>query len=163
MSPPPHYANLHGISQQDTGPSNTNMNNTYQQPYLPPGSPAPHDANKIQPYGENQNYNQNQSNIYPPDPAYGGAGGYYNGPQGPPPQGYYAPGPGQQMAGGYYGQPGMQVPPQGMYYQQQGPMYGYPQQQPYGYYPQDRGMGGSGICAGLLGALACCCCLDMMF
>ncbi|KAI4184907.1 MAG: hypothetical protein L6R41_004433 [Letrouitia leprolyta] len=75
-------------------------------------------------------------------------------------QSYYQQGPPQQ---GYYGQqppqPGYGPPQQGMYYQQQGPP-------PQGYYADDRGRGsgaGGGLCAGLLGALACCCCLDFLF
>ncbi|KAL8666157.1 MAG: hypothetical protein Q9202_001664 [Teloschistes flavicans] len=69
--------------------------------------------------------------------------------QGPPQQGYY----GQQQPG--YGPPQQQ----GMYYQQGPP--------PQGYYDDGRGRGsggaGGGLCAGLLGAMACCCCLDFLF
>jgi len=77
----------------------------------------------------------------------GGPGGYFQQQSsqqyGPAPQGY-----------GYYGQP----PPQGY-------GYGYGPGQPPngGYYERDRGSGGSGICAGLMAGLACCCCLDCLF
>ncbi|KAK8206570.1 hypothetical protein M8818_004403 [Zalaria obscura] len=87
--------------------------------------------------------------------------GYYGSPA---PQGYGSPAPYQQ---GPYGPPQQQGyqqgpygPPQqqGMYYQQQ-PMYA-PQG---GYYQQQqRGSSGEGICAGIMGALACCCCLDLL-
>ena len=95
----------------------------------------------------------------------------YSGPQ----QGYYSqqqPSYGQQQP--YYGPPGPQGQ-QGMYYQQQG-MYGpgYGQQGYYnqgygpgygpGYHSGQRGPGGAaeGAAAGLCGALACCCCLDLL-
>ncbi|KAF7871725.1 hypothetical protein EAF04_003832 [Stromatinia cepivora] len=71
--------------------------------------------------------------------------------QGYPPQGgYYAPGP--QM--GYHQQP--------QYGYQQQP-YGYQQgygQQPYG--QQQRGSSSEGFLGACLGALACCCCLDLL-
>ncbi|KAI0899698.1 hypothetical protein F4806DRAFT_453576 [Annulohypoxylon nitens] len=82
---------------------------------------------------------------YPPQqPGYGPPPnmGYYQ--QGPPPQGQYQ--------GGYYG------PPQGQqgYYQQ-----GYP---PQGQYQHQQSSSGADGCLGvLLGALACCCCLDCLF
>lgn len=119
-------------THQDAGP--------YPQPTPSPapghgteyyGSPAPRDPNQLQPYPQ-QSYQQQQ-----------GYGGY-----GPPQQGYYPPN--QQQ--GYYG-------PQ----QQGGGMYYAPQQQPQGYYGNQRPGGGGasqGLCAGLLGATACCCCLD---
>ena len=90
----------------------------------------------------------------------------YQGPGSPPPQGGYY----EQDRGYYNG------PPQGMNYGPPGPQYGgpqYGQPGPYqqGPYPQqpmyveDRRGGGTagGICAGLAGALACCCCLDCLF
>jgi hypothetical protein len=90
----------------------------------------------------------------------GSAGDYYGGQ--PQQQGYYPTQQGygqpQQNQQGYYpqGQP-MYYPPQ-----QQG---GYPPQQ-QGYYANDRGNSGSGaggICAGIMAAMACCCCLDILF
>lgn len=78
---------------------------------------------------------------------YGGQQQGYYGQQGPNPNYGYG---GQQGYGG--------GPPQG------GPGYGYGyQQQPNVVYERDRGMGGGGICAGLLAGLACCCCLDCLF
>ncbi|CAJ2513584.1 Uu.00g017030.m01.CDS01 [Anthostomella pinea] len=86
------------------------------------------------------------------------------------PQGPYGGGPPNQ--GGYYqGNPNMgyhqqqQGPPQGYYPPQQG--Y-YPPQQggyppPQGYYPQQRQSNSDGCMGALLGALACCCCLDCLF
>jgi hypothetical protein len=72
--------------------------------------------------------------------------------QGPPPQGYYG-----QQGPMYYQQQG---PPQGYYADNRGQYgpggYGY--QQPYG-----GGSAAEGVCAGLLGALACCCCLELLF
>ncbi|KAF2770392.1 LCM-domain-containing protein [Teratosphaeria nubilosa] len=91
---------------------------------------------------------------------------YYASP--PPQQGQYgAPAPYQQQQP-YQNVPG--YPPQQQPYGQQ--PYGQPGygQQPMGYYPQQQpppgayggrgGGAGEGICAGILGALACCCCLD---
>ncbi|EMC95691.1 hypothetical protein BAUCODRAFT_499058 [Baudoinia panamericana UAMH 10762] len=78
----------------------------------------------------------------------------------PPPQQQYGPGPGPYQQGG----PGPYGPPQQGYYQQQ-PMY-YQQAPPQqgGYYGnRPSGGAGEGICAGILGALACCCCLDFLF
>ena len=80
---------------------------------------------------------------FPGSPPPGGSYGLY---AQPPPQGYYQ---------------GYGYPPNGYYSQGQGMYY---QQQPYGY--QDRSGGAAaaeGIFAGLLGALACCCCVDMLF
>lgn len=79
-------------------------------------------------------------------------------PNQPPPQdrGYYQP----QQNMGYYQPPPQGYPPQqGAYYQQGG----YPQQ---GYYqqPQQQSSSGRDGCLGaLVGALACCCCLDILF
>lgn len=80
-----------------------------------------------------------------PQPAYGG-----HPPQGAPydpNQGYYQSN--QNM--GYFPQQGG-PPPQGAYYP---PQQGYPP-------PQERGSGSGGCLTGCLGALACCCCLDML-
>ncbi|TKA73979.1 hypothetical protein B0A55_05575 [Friedmanniomyces simplex] len=88
----------------------------------------------------------------PPPQQYGSPAPYGPGPYGPPQQqGFgYGPGPYQQQ-----GQP--------MYYQQQQP-YGQPGYPPPGGQYDHRGGGaGEGICAGILGAFACCCCLDMLF
>ncbi|EEP82308.1 predicted protein [Uncinocarpus reesii 1704] len=82
---------------------------------------------------------------YPPQ---GAAQDFYGGqqPQYPPQQqGYYPPQQGYPQQGMYYGPQGGQQPQQG-------------------YYVDDRRSGmGTGICAGILGALACCCCLDIIF
>ncbi|KAH8680912.1 hypothetical protein BX600DRAFT_428889 [Xylariales sp. PMI_506] len=95
-----------------------------------------------------------------PQPSYQQHGGYPPQQQvgfyGPPQQGgYYQPNPNM----GYY-------PPQQQ--QQQGP-YGPPQGGGYygqpGYYPQGRYQDSSsmGCLEGMLAALACCCCLDLLF
>jgi len=117
--------------------------------YPPPthnGSPAPGATDYYQqpygsspspspaPYGSQQLYAQ---------PAYGAQ------PQ-QQPQPYY-----QQQQQGPYG------PPQG------GMMYGQQPPPPQGYYANGRGQkqggAGEGLCAGLLGLAACCCCLDFLF
>ncbi|RMY21389.1 hypothetical protein D0867_03385 [Hortaea werneckii] len=89
---------------------------------------------------------------YGPPAPYGSSPGLYGpGPYGPPMQ---PPGP--------YGQP---PPGQPMYYQQPPPGGPYGGPPPGGYYDGSsrRGGTGEGICAGILGALACCCCLDFIF
>ncbi|KAI1825324.1 hypothetical protein F4861DRAFT_502424 [Xylaria intraflava] len=110
-------------------------------------------------------YQQGGAGPQAPQPVYHQQQPYGGGPNYPG----YGPNPGmsyQQQPGGYY-------PPQqsGPYYPpQQGPGY-YPPQQQGGYYPpqggyyQDSRAGaGAGGCLGaLLGALACCCCLDLLF
>jgi hypothetical protein len=124
--------------------------------------------------------NTNLSQTSPP-PSYPApvhdAGPYY--PNSPAPQGgspgtaqdYYGGGQPQQQ-GGYYPQQGYGQPQQQGYYPQGQPMYyppqqqGYPPQQQQGYYANDRGRSGDGaggICAGIMAALACCCCLDILF
>ncbi|KAK1062914.1 hypothetical protein LTR74_009861 [Friedmanniomyces endolithicus] len=123
--------------------------------YNPPQGPPPS-------YPPQAHYDAGPAPLSQGDPrAFGGYGSplpqpqesnfqapYGAGPYGGPPQQQgYGPGPYQQQ-----GQP--------MYYQQ-------PQQQPYGYPPPGQyggrgGGAGEGICAGLLGGLACCCCLDML-
>ena len=116
----------------------------YKGPDGPPPSypPQAYDAG---PYQQPGNYGS-------PAPPMGGPGPY-----GPPPgnQDYYG---GQQQG---YNQPPMQYQQQPMY-PQQGQGYPPPQGQ---YYQDDRGRGSSssGICAGIMGALACCCCLDCLF
>ncbi|KAK4982537.1 hypothetical protein LTR66_009225 [Elasticomyces elasticus] len=80
---------------------------------------------------------------------YGSPAPFNQGPYGPPQQQY------QQGPGPYGG------PQQGMQYQQQGPYGAQP-----GYQNGGRGgrySGSEGICAGIAGALACCCCLDCLF
>ena len=92
----------------------------------------------------------------------------------PPPQGYYGgpgpmPGPMMMQPGGtYYGPPQPGGPggygPQGQWAAAPG---GYGPPQGGGMYYQDRGYyerrdGKEGICAGIFGALACCCCLDAL-
>jgi len=116
-----------------------------QQAYTGTGNPGPGSPS---PYGD-QNLNQvaayNTGYVQPQGQGYGPPGGYYQQgfQQGPYEQGYPPGGPG-------YG------PPQGgMYYQQQ-PM-GYQQRGGYG------SSAGEGVCAGLLGLCACCCCLDLLF
>ena len=111
----------------------------YKGPDGPPPSypPQAYDAGPYQ-----------QPGGYGSPPPMGGPGPY-----GPPPgqQDYYG---GQQQG---YNQPPMQYQQQPMY-----PQQGYPSQ---GQYQDDRGRGSSssGICAGIMGALACCCCLDCLF
>lgn len=99
----------------------------------------------------------------------------YNSPGGPPMQynQYGALGPPPPQQGGYYGgqPPNMQYgPPMQGQGQGQGPQGGYYQNGPQGGYYQNgpppqgkQGGTGGGICAGLMGALACCCCLDCLF
>jgi hypothetical protein len=128
-------------------PNHTTTTMAYKGPEGPPPSypPQAYDAG---PYQQQQQYGS-------PAPPMGGPGPY-----GPPPaqNDYYG---GQQQG---YNQPPMQYQQQPMY-----PQQGYPQQQgypPQGQYVDDRGRGGSsgsGICAGIMGALACCCCLDCLF
>ncbi|KAI4164479.1 MAG: hypothetical protein LQ342_001792 [Letrouitia transgressa] len=109
-----------------------------QDTNAPPPSYPPPIHQDAGPYAgaQQQDYYNQQTQPY----------NYYQQGQGPPQQGYYNQGyPPQQ---------------QGMYYQQQQP--------PQGYYADGRGGGrgpgaSEGICAGLLGALACCCCLDFLF
>ncbi|KAI9736692.1 MAG: hypothetical protein M1834_000896 [Cirrosporium novae-zelandiae] len=145
QGPPPQYP-----AQSHVDPNAQNYNNGPS----PSPSPAPYGPPAVindpskGPYGAPVPYDQQQQQQYP---------------QGPPPQGYYGQPP-QGQEGMYYGQ---QQQPYG-----QQPPYG--QQQPYGgqpyggYYGQQeqrqRGNGATdGLCAGLLGALACCCCLDFLF
>ncbi|KAI0111912.1 hypothetical protein F4814DRAFT_372051 [Daldinia grandis] len=90
---------------------------------------------------------------------------YQQGPYGAPQQPYY-----QQQPGMNYGQP----PPQGGYpqgpyppqqQQQQQGYYQQPGQAPQGQYQNQPQQSGSrdGCLGMLLGALACCCCLDCLF
>ncbi|MCJ1477478.1 hypothetical protein MMC13_006150 [Lambiella insularis] len=127
----------------------------------PSPSPAPSPYNA---YGgfNNPSNDPRSGSQYPGSPAPGvPAPGVAYEPYGPP-QPYYGNNVGPMQG---YGQP------QGMYYgQPQGYGYGggygggYGQQG--GYYQDQRGYGGGnaaeGICAGLFGALACCCCLDFL-
>jgi len=126
----------------------------YKAPEGPPPSypPQAYDAG---PYQQPGAYGS-------PAPPMGGPGPY-----GPPPNGnqdYYGGAGGPQQG---YNQPPMQYQQQPMYPQQGYPQQGYPPQgyPPQGQYENDRGRGssGSGICAGIMGALACCCCLDCLF
>ncbi|OJJ50037.1 hypothetical protein ASPZODRAFT_128627 [Penicilliopsis zonata CBS 506.65] len=123
---------------------------SYKPEGAPPSYPQPiHDPNA---------YQGTPVNSPPPGQEYYNQNGYYPPNQyGQPQPGYGPPQPGYGPPQGY-GAP----PPQGMYYQQQG--YPPPQQ---GYYADDRGdrgMGaGGGICAGIMAAMACCCCLDILF
>ncbi|MCJ1290080.1 hypothetical protein MMC34_001615 [Xylographa carneopallida] len=129
-------------------------------PFPPPGpiaSPAPSPYNAYGGFAHPSN-DPRSAPQYPgspgPQPYYNNNNNNNGGPM--------AVGPG-------YGQP------QGMYYGQPQPqqqyMYGGPPGGGYGgyggqggYYDQ-RGHGGGaaeGVCAGLMGALACCCCLDFL-
>ncbi|KAI0914932.1 hypothetical protein F4824DRAFT_264236 [Ustulina deusta] len=117
------------------------MSQKYDDPPAYHGSPgpqAPQAAYHQQPYGGDPNYPG-----YAPGPNMGyhqqQPGGY------PPPQqgGYYPP---QQGYGQYPPQQGGYYPPQGGHYQQDG-----------------RGAAGGGCLGALLGTLACCCCLDLLF
>ncbi|RYC63630.1 hypothetical protein CHU98_g2573 [Xylaria longipes] len=121
------------------------MSQKYDEPPAYHGGPSPQapQAAYQQPYGGDPNYpgyqqGPNMGYHQQMPQQYPPQGGYYP-PQGP---GYYPP-----QQGGY--------PPQGGYYPPQG-----------GYHPQDRAAGGgaAGGCLGaLLGTLACCCCLDLLF
>jgi hypothetical protein len=134
--------------------------------YQPPSGPPPiypqqahYDAGPYDLRGPASPPPQNQLVPYPQSEAYGGPAGQYGQSYnqgwggGPPPGGYY----GGPPPGGYYGGP----PPGGMGYYPQQP-YGY--QQPIGY-QQPGGYNSTpttGIFAGLLGLMACCCCLDFL-
>ena len=111
--------------------------------YNAPQGPPPSYIQQPQQAYDGSNDPRAQQNYYgspAPQQQYGSPAPYQ---QGGYPQGQYQQGP--------YGPP---PPQQGMYYQQQ--PYG-----PQGGYYDNRGSGaGSGLCAGLMGALACCCCLD---
>ncbi|GAA5980504.1 hypothetical protein JCM5350_004326 [Sporobolomyces pararoseus] len=105
------------------------------------------------------------NNQYPQQPqqAYHGQNGeassYYGPPQPGGEKGFQQYGyPQQQQPQGGYGGYGQQP----MMYQGQPPM-GYPQQQHPVYVQPNQGSSGPGCCAACLGALACCCCLDMLF
>ncbi|KAJ5575341.1 hypothetical protein N7450_009240 [Penicillium hetheringtonii] len=109
----------------------------------------------------------------------------YNKPTSPPPSYQHpaysgnfqqnAPSPSPGAANEYYG-----GQPQGGYYQQgyppqqqgvvttvkvpmQYPQQGYPPQQYQQRGQHSGGSGAGGICAGIMAALACCCCLDILF
>lgn len=111
-------------------------------PYHGPGSPPPQNFSPAPSGAPHQQYYQQ-----------GGAQQDYYG-NGPPAGGYYGGGPQHQMI--YGPQHQMNYGPQT---QHVGP----------GYYPNNIGHGrksggmGGGICAGIMGALACCCCLDFIF
>ncbi|KAJ5385490.1 hypothetical protein N7517_003401 [Penicillium concentricum] len=146
--PYPHsQRNLPKSALSQTPPENSTFNSHHTSP--PPSYPAQaHDAG---PYYPNSPPPQGQSP--------GAANDYYGGGQ-PQQQSYYPPqqGYGQPQQQGYYpqGQP-MYYPPQ---------QQGYPPQQQQGYYANDRGNSGGGaggICAGIMAAMACCCCLDILF
>jgi len=113
------------------------MSNKYDEPPAYPGAPqAPATA-----YHGGGDFNQQQYNhAYGSPPPQGGYGS-------PPPQGYYQPQP--QMG---YHQQGPYPPQQQGYYPQQG-----------GYYQQPNQRRSPGCLEGLLAALACCCCLDLLF
>jgi len=132
-------------------------------PYIQSPPPAASSDNRMMQHNDNQQaWTQQQHPYGSPSPGpqqqygfYGPTGGNpnYNG-NGPYNNQYQYNQGGQQ--GGYPG--GYGAPPPGMYYQyQQGPP-------PGGYYHDDRRGGtGTDVCAGLFGALACCCCLDALF
>jgi hypothetical protein len=120
-------------------------------------------------------YNKDSQPPSYPQPAHHDAGPYYG--PGAPPQQSFSPAPGQNMYGPpqQYGPPGSQQgyygsgpPPPGGYYgggpgPQQQMNYGPPMQGGPGYYQggqKPNGIARGGFCAALIGALACCCCLD---
>ncbi|KAI1769503.1 hypothetical protein GGR53DRAFT_461226 [Hypoxylon sp. FL1150] len=105
----------------------------------PPQHPQPAYQGGYPP--QSQYYGNQQQGYYQPNPNMG----YYQQQQGPPPQGPY-PG------GAYPAYP----PQQGAYYQQGRPPQGY-------YQHQNQGSSADGCLGALLGALACCCCLDFLF
>jgi hypothetical protein len=141
--------------QQSTFYSSTmSDNNKYQPPSGPPPTYPQQvhvDAGPYDSRGPGSPTPQNQIMPYPQQESFGGPQGQY----GPPGQYGYPQQPFNQGWGG--GPPPGVPPPGGMYYQQQPPM-GYYQDPRGGYGP-----GSQGICAGLLGALACCCCLELLF
>lgn len=111
----------------------------------PPAYPA--SAYTQQQYDASAYPNQDQGPNYATHPYYQQhqaqpASADYYGQGAPPPQGYY----GQQ-------------PPQQMHYQQQ------PAPMAQGHFADGRTKSGAGtgFCAALVGALACCCCLDFIF
>ncbi|EKV08928.1 UV-induced protein uvi15 [Penicillium digitatum] len=124
---------------------------SYNKPTSPPPS-YPAQVHNAGPYHQQQ-----------PGQSPGAANDYYGGQ--PQQQGYYPPQQGygqpQQNQQGYY--PQGQQP---MYYSPQQQVQGYPPQQQQGYYADARGRsdgGAGGICAGIMAAMACCCCLDILF
>jgi hypothetical protein len=122
------------------------MSHKYDEPPAYQAGPqAPQAAYQQQPYGGDPNYPGYSS---APNMGYHqqqSQGGFY-----PPQHGGYPPH--QQQQGGYY-------PP---HQQQQG---GYYPPQQGGYYPQQQNRsGGDGGCMNaVFGALACCCCLELLF
>ncbi|MCJ1449167.1 MAG: hypothetical protein MMC23_009686 [Stictis urceolatum] len=159
-SPPAYPPPVH----QDAGPAPMN----HPSPYNAYGgfnnpSYTPSQAH-LDPRGEGNYNSPHPGGFQSPMPPQGYNSYHSAGPYGPPvpQQGYYGP-PGPQQ-GMYYGPPqggpGSYGPygpgPQGPYYG--GPGQGY---RGYGQYERDRGAG-EGVCAGIFGALACCCCLDLL-
>jgi len=114
------------------------MSHNDKPPAYPPAS---YDQNQG-PYGGGppQGGYHAQGNMGYGSPPPPGQGGYY-----PPQQGGYPP---QQQGGYYQGQQGGYPPPQQGYYAQ-------PQQQ--------QSSSKDGCLGALLGAMACCCCLDCLF
>ncbi|OBT87225.1 hypothetical protein VE02_04893 [Pseudogymnoascus sp. 03VT05] len=120
------------------------------------GSPYPPQPAHLNPGQDGGGSNQAYYGSPSPQPQYSNPQVQYGSPQpqyGAPAQGYYQSGPPRQMG-----------------YQQQGPPMGYQQGPPMGYqqYPQQDERGhSSGAAGGCLGALcaamACCCCLDILF
>lgn len=173
--PYPHLQrNLPKSALSLTSPENSTFNSHYVLQQASKYS-VPINQSQTPVYPQYQNINLFQTSPPPSYPAQahdagpyyqqnsGAANDYYGGGQ-PQQQGYYPP---QQG----YGQP--QQNQQGYYPQGQQPMYyppqqqGYPPQQQQGYYANDRGRSGGsgagGICAGIMAAMACCCCLDILF
>ncbi|KAH6717390.1 hypothetical protein BKA61DRAFT_322459 [Leptodontidium sp. MPI-SDFR-AT-0119] len=144
--PPPAYGSDVGSNFQSPAPAHIAPQGTGQQSDYYGASPQ-------------QNYSQPG---FPPQ----GQGQYPNqdpyAQQGGPQQWGQQQGGYQQQQGGYYQQgPQMGYAPQGQYGQPGYGQGGYPQ----GQYIDQRGRGGAseGLLGGCLAALACCCCLDILF
>jgi hypothetical protein len=111
------------------------MSGKYDHPPAYPGAPATPQAAYTGASGDYYNHGNQGYNQSP------GPGGYY---QQNPQMGYHQQGPYQQ---------GPYPPPQGY----------HGQHPPQGYYQDDRGGRKPGCLEGMLAALACCCCLDLLF
>ena len=133
---------------------NMSDNNKYQAPSGPPPTypqQAHYDARPYDSRGPASPPPQNQIVPYQQYEGYGGPGWQYGPPgqYGYPQQPYNQGWGGGPPPGGYYGGP----PPGGM---------GYYPQQPFGYEQPGPHNSTSGLFAGLLGLMACCCCLDFL-
>ncbi|KAK3379951.1 hypothetical protein B0T24DRAFT_176347, partial [Lasiosphaeria ovina] len=162
--PPTHHTQIlfSKMSQKlEQPPAYTQSGLQSPQPAYQGGSPShsPAPGGYFSPGGQPNNSGYGGS---PQPPAgYGGSpqppAGYGGSPH--PPMGYG----GSLGPQGYYSQHG--TPQQGFYPPQQGPPGAYYAPQQGGYYPpqqQDKGAS-SGLMGACLGALACCCCLELLF